>query len=159
VSIAARVADDVMWAAVRDGLRSGDDAIGSSAQWAAVAEYGASRGVDPWPTRAAELATLLGCPSDVDSALTAATQALATAPGGGPARGLLLGWLAQDLEHASPLMGAFTSHDTSIVHPAVPVGVLETDRLATWPATSRASPSESSMRRSSVAASHGACGA
>jgi aminoglycoside phosphotransferase (APT) family kinase protein len=41
-------------------------------------------------------------------------------------------WLASDVVAAAPLMGAFTSHDTSIVHAVVPVPPAEVGAVAAW---------------------------
>jgi aminoglycoside phosphotransferase (APT) family kinase protein len=126
----ARVDDHVLWAAVRDGLR--DPALGSTGQWAAVAEYAAGRGADPSPHRARELAALLGCVDTADGALAAASDALRADRGPSAARELLVGWLAEDVETAAPLMGAFTSHDTAIDHADVPVSDTDRARLESW---------------------------
>ncbi len=44
----------------------------------------------------------------------------------------LLGWLSDDVATAAPLMGAFTSHDTSIDHAVVLVPAAEQEVLARW---------------------------
>lgn len=102
----AWVDEAVIRRAIRDGLA--DPRLGSPEQWAAVADYVDRRGPDPWPGRRARLAT-------TDVAVTE-----------------LLEWLRQDVAGAAPLMGAFTSHDTSIDHGLVPVPHDERVRLASW---------------------------
>lgn len=108
MTITARVPDEVLWAAVRDGLR--DPSLGSVAQWAAVADYAAGRGPDPSQQRA--------------------ERALGLAPD--QQREAWLEWLREDVATAAPLMGAFTSHDTDIEHPEVEVGAAERARLGEW---------------------------
>ena len=44
----------------------------------------------------------------------------------------LLAWLGDDVAAAAPLMGAFTSHDTSIEHAVIPVDPAEAERVAGW---------------------------
>jgi aminoglycoside phosphotransferase (APT) family kinase protein len=102
----AWVADEVIRQAIADGLA--DPALGSPQQWAAVADYVDHRGPDPWPARQARLA----------STEVPVTQ--------------LQEWLAQDVATAAPLMGAFTSHDTSIEHAIVRVDPVEAGRVAGW---------------------------
>ena len=100
------VDESVIRQAIADGLA--DDALGSPAQWESVSAYVDNRGADPWPARQAELS---------GGAVT-------------PAR--LREWLADDVATAAPLMGAFTSHDTSIEHAVVPVDASELARLEAW---------------------------
>lgn len=126
----SRVEDAVLWAAVRDGLHEPD--LGSTAQWAAVAQYAAERGADPWPERAESLAAVLGCSAVVDDALAAASAAVRTDLGPSPTRDLLQGWLREDVASAAPLMGAFTSHDTDIEHAVVEVDADDCQRLGGW---------------------------
>ena len=97
-------------AVIRDAIADGlaDPALGSPQQWAAVADYLEGRGPDPWPARRARLA------------------------GGDVALTELRAWHAQDVATAAPLMGAFTSHDTSIEHAVVRVDPAEVGRVATW---------------------------
>jgi aminoglycoside phosphotransferase (APT) family kinase protein len=97
-------------AVIRDAIADGlaDPALGSPQQWAAVADYLEGRGLDPWPARRARLA------------------------GGDVALTELRAWLAQDVATAAPLMGAFTSHDTSIEHAVVRVDPAEIGHVATW---------------------------
>lgn len=102
----ALVPESVIRQAIADGLA--DPSLGSTAQWAAVAEYVDGRGEDPWPARRAALA---------DGSATAEQ---------------LREWLADDVTAAAPLMGAFTSHDTSIEHAVVHVDRAELDALAAW---------------------------
>jgi aminoglycoside phosphotransferase (APT) family kinase protein len=85
-----------------------DATLGSANQWASVTEYVNNRGDDPWPARRIRLAA-----GEVPVAE-------------------LQEWLAQDVRVAAPLMGAFTSHDTSIVHAAVPVPSAEIAAVAAW---------------------------
>jgi len=85
-----------------------DSTLGSAAQWTAVAEYVNNRGEDPWPERRLRLAS----------------NAVPVAE--------LREWLAQDVFAAAPLMGAFTSHDTSIVHAVVSVPPAEVAAVAAW---------------------------
>ncbi len=126
----ARVADAVLWEAVRDGLR--DPHLGSVGQWAAVAEYGAGRGPDPAAGRAMHVAALIGGSPIVDEAMAAACDALRADLGPSPLRSAAVAWLHEDLAVAAPLMGAFTSHDTDIEHPVVEVSADERAALADW---------------------------
>ena len=102
----ALVPESVIRQAIADGLA--DPSLGSTAQWAAVAEYVDSRGDDPWPARRAALA---------DDSVS---------------QDQLREWLAVDVATAAPLMGAFTSHDTSIEHALVHIDRGELDALAAW---------------------------
>jgi len=102
----AWVPDPVIREAIAAGLA--DPSLGSAGQWAAVQEYLDGRGDDPWPGRRARIAA-----GDADVAT-------------------LRGWLADDVAVAVPLMGAFTSHDTSIEHAVVDVDADERARLAAW---------------------------
>ena len=102
----AWVDEAVIRQAIADGRA--DPALGSPRQWTAVAEYVDGRGLDPWPARLARLAV-----EGVD------------VPD-------LRAWLAEDVATAAPLMGAFTSHDTSIEHAVVPVDPAEADRVGAW---------------------------
>jgi aminoglycoside phosphotransferase (APT) family kinase protein len=97
-------------AVIRKAIADGraDAALGSAQQWDAVAEYVENRGDDPWPSRRALLASQPVPVSD------------------------LLAWLEQDVATAAPLMGAFTSHDTSIEHAVVGVDPAEAERVAAW---------------------------
>lgn len=108
MAVTARVTDEVLWAAVRDGLR--DSSLGSVAQWAAVADYAAGRGPDPSAERA-EAASRLDSEQLRDQWLR---------------------WLHEDVAAAAPLMGAFTSHDTDIEHPDVAVSADEQGLLGDW---------------------------
>ena len=85
---------------------SADPRSGSSEQWAAVEAYLDGRGPDPWP-RAGSGSTAGGVGADT-----------------------LQAWLADDVAVAAPLMGAFTSHDTSIEHAVVIVPTGDASRLA-----------------------------
>lgn len=127
-----RVADSVMWAAIRDALRRSDDAAGQSHQWIAVADYAARRGPDPWPDRASTLAAILHCDPEVGPALEAACVAMVDDPGPTPVRDLLLGWLREDTAAAAPLLGAFTGHGTDVEHPVVLVESDDVARLQDW---------------------------
>ena len=100
------VAENLIRQAITDG--ESDSTLGSSQQWAAVAEYVNNRGTDPWPARRAQLA---------------GNPVLLTE---------LLEWLSQDVLVAEPLMEAFTSHDTSIEHAVVQVPPAEVGAMATW---------------------------
>lgn len=102
----ARVPDAVIREAIEAGLA--DPTLGSADQWAAVQDYLDGRGDDPWPARRARLA-------EGDVPLDD-----------------LRAWLADDVFVAAPLMGAFTSHDTSIEHAVVHVAPQERARLAGW---------------------------
>jgi aminoglycoside phosphotransferase (APT) family kinase protein len=104
--IPARVPDGVIRTAIAAGLA--DDSLGSPEQWAKVQEYLDGRGPDPWPSHRERL-----------DAGRADLQDLRT-------------WLADDVAAAAPLMGAFTSHDTSIDHAVLDVAVEERDLLAGW---------------------------
>lgn len=104
--IPAYVPDEIIETAIATGLA--DPSLGSDEQWAKVREYLDGRGEDPWPARRDALAA--GSAGDVD----------------------LRRWLAEDVAIAAPLMGAFTSHDTSIEHAVVEVAAADRDRLATW---------------------------
>ena len=97
--------------AITDG--ESDSTLGSAAQWAAVAEYVNNRGQDPWPSRRLRLAS------------------------GAVSVAALNEWLASDVAAAAPLMGAFTSHDTSIVHALVPVPSAEVGAVSAWFAQQR----------------------
>lgn len=100
------VDEKLIRAAITD---AGSDAtLGSAQQWAAVTEYVNNRGDDPWPARRMRLAT-------------------------GPVPvAELKEWLAQDVLVAAPLLGAFTSHDSSIVHAAAPAPPAEIAAVAAW---------------------------
>ena len=102
----ARVPDAV----VREAIAAGraDPSLGSSEQWAAVEAYLDGRGEDPWPARWEQIHP------------------------GGAGSDTLAAWLAEDVAVAAPLMGAFTSHDTSIEHAVVTVPVDEARLLAAW---------------------------
>lgn len=102
----ALVPDHVIREAIAAGLA--DPALGSSEQWEAVLAYVNGRGADPWPARRTRLA-------EGDVSLDE-----------------LRVWLADDVAVAAPLMGAFTSHDTSIEHAVVHADSDERDRLARW---------------------------
>lgn len=102
----AYVSDDVIALAIRDGLS--DASTGSPAQWAAVQQYLDSRGDDPWPARRVALSHGVVARDQLDS------------------------WLRDDIAIAAPLMGAFTSHDTSIEHAVVEVDPAETAKVAGW---------------------------
>jgi aminoglycoside phosphotransferase (APT) family kinase protein len=99
-----RVPDEVIRAAIAAGLA--DPTLGSARQWAAVGEYLDNRGDDPWPQRRRRL-------TSVDDAQVRR-------------------WLADDVAVAAPLMGAFTSHDTTIEHAALPVDPHEVAAVAAW---------------------------
>ena len=102
----AWVPEPVIREAIATGLA--DSSLGSTEQWAAVQQYLDGRGEDPWPARRIRIA---------DRA--ASTD-------------LLRVWLADDMATAAPLMGAFTSHDTSIEHAVVEVDAADRARLAAW---------------------------
>ena len=112
------VEDRVAASVIREAITAGrvDSSLGSPGQWAAVEAYLDERGPDPWPARRARLAA-----------------------GPVPA-GDLRSWLADDVAAAAPLMGAFTSHDTSIEHAVVPVTADETARFAAWLSEQRGRP-------------------
>ena len=102
--------DWVEEALIRKAIADGesDPTLGSPAQWAALTEYVNNRGEDPWPARRVRLAS--------DSVPVSELKE----------------WLAQDVILAAPLMAAFTSHDTSIVHAVVSVPQAEVAAVATW---------------------------
>ena len=102
----ARVPEAVIREAIAAGLA--DSSLGSAEQWAAVQTYLDGRGPDPWPARRARL--------------DAGPVPMAD----------LLDWLRDDIAAAAPLMGAFTSHDTSIEHAVIPVDPAEAERVAMW---------------------------
>lgn len=102
----ALVSSDVIRQAIADGIS--DPSLGSAEQWAAVGRYLDERGEDPWPARRARLER----------------EAVPLAE--------LQEWLAADVAAAAPLLGAFTSHDTSIEHQVVTVVEGERDQLARW---------------------------
>lgn len=102
----AWVPEPVIREAITDGLA--DSSLGSTEQWAAVQQYLDGRGEDPWPARRDRI---------VEGAATT---------------DLLRVWLADDMATAAPLMGAFTSHDTSIEHAVVEVDAADRARLAAW---------------------------
>lgn len=112
----ALVPEAVIRQAITDGLA--DPSTGSSAQWAAVQQYLDERGEDPWPARRAMLST-------GDASLEVQRD-----------------WLAQDVATAAPLMGAFTSHDTSIEHAVVHVDSDETAALTAWMSQQQGVPVE-----------------
>jgi aminoglycoside phosphotransferase (APT) family kinase protein len=97
-------------AVIREAIAAGiaDPSLGSPEQWAAVQAYLDGRGGDPWPARRGRIAA------------------------GAASRDYLLAWLAEDVAVAAPLMGAFTSHDTTIEHAVVHVDQSERDLLAEW---------------------------
>ncbi len=86
-------------AVIREAIAAGlaDPSLGSSEQWAAVEAYLDGRGEDPWPAR---------------------WERIHARGSRGPTP--CAAWLADDVAVAAPLMGAFTSHDTSIEHAVVP---------------------------------------
>ena len=112
----AFVPADIIRQAIIDGRN--DASLGSAEQWAAVARYLDERGEDPWPQRRDRMSR-----EDVPLAE-------------------LQGWLAVDVAAAAPLMGAFTSHDTSIEHQAVSVAEVERGHLARWLAEQAGEPVE-----------------
>ena len=112
----ALVPEPIIRQAIADGLA--DPSLGSAAQWAAVAQYVEGRGEDPWPARRAALAE------------------------GSVSLEMLRQWLADDVTSAAPLMGAFTSHDTSIEHAVVHVDRAELDALADWLTQDQGEPVE-----------------
>lgn len=107
------VEEELIRQAIADG--KSDATLGSTAQWAALTEYVNNRGEDPWPARRVRLSSE---PVPVSE---------------------LKEWLAQDVTLAVPLMAAFTSHDTSIVHAVVPVLPAEVAAVATWFAQAKGS--------------------
>lgn len=107
------VEEELIRQAIADG--KSDPTLGSTAQWAALTEYVNNRGEDPWPARRVRLSSE---PVPVSE---------------------LKEWLAQDVTLAVPLMAAFTSHDTSIVHAVVPVLPAEVAAVATWFAQAKGS--------------------
>lgn len=102
----ARVDEAVIRRAIADGRA--DSTLGSPQQWAAVEDYVDHRGPDPWPARRARLVA-----EEVHV-------------------GTLLEWVTADVATAAPLMGAFTSHDTSIQHAVVAADPAEAGRVAAW---------------------------
>ena len=102
----AWVPEPVIREAIATGLA--DSSLGSTEQWAAVQQYLDGRGEDPWPARRVRIAD------------------------GAASTDLLQVWLADDMATAAPLMGAFTSHDTSIEHAVVEVDAADRARLAAW---------------------------
>ena len=102
----AWVPEPVIREAIATGLA--DSSLGSTEQWAAVQQYLDGRGEDPWPARRVRIAD------------------------GAASTDLLQVWLADDMATAAPLMGAFTSHDTSIEHAVVDVDAADRARLAAW---------------------------
>lgn len=102
----AVVPESIIRQAIADGLA--DPSLGSAEQWAAVAEYVDGRGEDPWPARRSAMAE------------------------GAASLEHLRQWLGEDVATAAPLMGAFTSHDTSIEHAVVHVDRAELDALGAW---------------------------
>lgn len=107
------VKEEFIRQAIADG--KSDATLGSVAQWAALSEYVNNRGEDPWPARRVRLSSE---PVPVSE---------------------LKEWLAQDVTLAAPLMAAFTSHDTSIVHAVVLVLPAEVAAVATWFAQAKGS--------------------
>jgi aminoglycoside phosphotransferase (APT) family kinase protein len=93
-------------------------------RWQEVAAYGAARGPDPNPARAAVLRDLLGLPTADDrQVLEAASRLLSDAVTGGGVAGnddsakrarqlyaLSRQWFAADVESAAPLLELFTGH-------------------------------------------------
>lgn len=112
----ALVPEQVIRQAIDDGLA--DPSLGSAEQWAAVTEYLDTRGEDPWPARRAAMAD---APASLEQ---------------------LRAWVAADFATAAPLMGAFTSHDTSIEHAVVHVDRAELDALAAWLTKDQGEPVE-----------------
>ena len=98
--------EELIRQAITDG--KSDSTLGSTPQWAAVSEYVNNRGEDPWPARRVRLASDAVPVSELKE------------------------WLAQDVTLATPLMAAFTSHDTSIVHAVVHVPHAEVAAVSTW---------------------------
>jgi aminoglycoside phosphotransferase (APT) family kinase protein len=95
---------------IRQAITEGrsDSSLGSAEQWTAVAEYLNNRGEDPWPERRRRL--------DSESIPVEELRA----------------WLAQDVAKAAPLMGAFTSHDTSIEHSIISVPESQAAVVVDW---------------------------
>ena len=100
------VPEDVIRTAIATGRA--DESLGSTAQWDKVQEYLDGRGADPWPRRHELLSAGPVTFEDLQA------------------------WLADDVATAAPLMGAFTSHDTSIEHAVMEVPAHERERLAGW---------------------------
>ena len=133
-----RIDDAVMWRAIGEALEAEDVAHGLPHQWVGVAEYGASRGADPWPARAALVSQRLGCPRDVVPALEAASAALIE--GDDDLRAMFVEWARADIATAAPLLAAFTGHGTDVDHPVVLVADDERAALAAWLSKDQGSP-------------------
>jgi aminoglycoside phosphotransferase (APT) family kinase protein len=112
----ARVPAPVIREAIAAGLA--DPSLGSAEQWSAVQSYLDGRGEDPWPARWTQIR------------------------GAGAGADTLCAWLADDVAVAAPLMGAFTSHDTSIEHAVVQVSDEDRTLLAGWLSSTAGEPVE-----------------
>ncbi len=119
-----RVADEVMWAGIRDALARG----GSADQWIGVADYAARRGDDPWPERLRGLSR----GDDVVAGMAAISSEVAGDIAPSPLRARLVEWLAEDVATAAPLLSVFTGHGTDVEHAVVHVGDADREALRSW---------------------------
>lgn len=124
-----RIPDSLLWRAVSDALHASDPSLGTTDQWAGVAEYAAQRGIDPWPARSAQLASMLDCENEPQLAVN-----LASGPDGDNSaiQAFLRSWLVEDVAAAAPLLSVFTGHSTDIDHQDPAVDPEDLTRVQEW---------------------------
>ena len=135
-----RIADRALTEAIARAHAVSDIAHGDVSQWAGIETYAATRGEDPTPARAAEIAELIGC--SPDEAFDAAAQAMLDDPGPSELRERLVAWLREDIAVAEPLLSVFTGHGTDVEHPVIVVDAAELTKLAFWLTIEHGSPVE-----------------
>ena len=134
-----RPTDDALWRCVADtlqtvvlpALRPGFERD-SARQLTGVARFALSRSPDRSAERARELAGLLGLPVETESPRVLGEASRALVSGDTPAvRARLLGYLAEDVEEAAPLLETFSGHDPAAGEPDV-VAAPEAADLGKW---------------------------
>lgn len=135
-----RIADQALTEAIARAHAASDIAHGDVSQWAGIETYAATRGEDPTPARAAEIAELIGC--SPDEASDVAAQAMLDDPGPSELRERLVAWLREDIAVAEPLLSVFTGHGTDVEHPVIVVDATELTKLASWLTIEHGSPVE-----------------
>ena len=135
-----RIADQTLDEAIARAHAVSDIAHGDVSQWAGIETYAATRGEDPTPARAAEIAELIGC--SPDEAFEAAAQAMLDDPGPSELRERLVAWLREEIAVAEPLLSVFTGHGTDVEHPVLEVDAAELTKLGAWLTDEHGSPVE-----------------
>lgn len=136
--MSVRVDDQTLTSAIAAAHASADIAHGDVSQWAGIERYAATRGPDPTPTRAAEIAAIMAVGPEV--AYQAAAQFLLEHPGSSPLRDLFVRWAREDFATAEPLLAVFTGHGTDVEHPTISVDPREIELLAGWLSDQHGSP-------------------